>query len=856
MDEAKRTDIGTESPDAASSRLAALAAALVESDEIILKATTEAEVYVGLCQVIVRHLGLPLAWVGLTEPGIQGLRVQGAAGTLAGYLDESGFASNGVTPVGGIISRALRTGQAQAIVDLASEPEDLPARAAARKHGIRSSASFPIRIGHMVVGTLQCSSDLPGYFDPQAMASLGRLAATASTMLVVLDHEHRRREMEQHLTSSENRRRGLFELAPVAILVLQTDRIETNGSFLEMFRLKDQAALEEAGLLSLVDPRDVDAVEAMRSSVSRVGERARILQATGRRADGSSFPMLVERVQLELDGDPSVVVFVTDLTPLETAEERSRQSRAHLDAVVGSAPLALLSLDLDGIVRSWNPAAEAIFGRTPAEAIGRPAPGGQPQIDGIRRLAHGEVEQLRGELIRHVRRDGQAMDLRISTAPLAGRDGESLRLLVAAEDVTDINRVEAERARLSTAIDQSSELIVITDAAAAIQYVNPAFERLTGYSRAEVIGRNPRLLQSGIQNPAFYAAMWGILTRGETWRGTFMNRTKNGRLFEEDAAISPVFDSTGQLVNYVAVKRDVTRERQSEQALRQSEERFRRVFDFANDSIFIRDLDGRLLEANRVACERMGYSRDELLTMSVADIDTPEFTPLLAARTEDILKNGSASFESGQLRRDGKVTPVEVNATLTELGGRDVILSVVRDVTERKRAEAALRQSEARYRAIVEHMPVAIGVSRLGLTVEVNERYRRMFGLRPNEEIAGRSLLDQIAPECRADVGAFIRRRDEDGFRTRRVRDAGPEGRRDQVPAPCGRRPYRPVRRTGHTGPPDRPQRPTPGRTGEGRVAGTASSRGRQHDRSHLVSGSQGLRPPGLQQRLPRLLPK
>ncbi len=123
---------------------------------------------------------------------------------------------------------------------------------------------------------------------------------------------------------------------------------------------------------------------------------------------------------------------------------------------------------------------------------------------------------------------------------------------------------EADRRRLATAVAQSSESIVITDAEANIQYVNPAFERLTGFSRDEVVGRNPRVLKSGVQSSGFYAAMWQTLAAGRPWISDMVNRRKDGSLFTEEAVISPVVDAAGEITGYVAVKRDVTRERAAE----------------------------------------------------------------------------------------------------------------------------------------------------------------------------------------------------------------------------------------------------------------------------------------------------
>jgi len=124
---------------------------------------------------------------------------------------------------------------------------------------------------------------------------------------------------------------------------------------------------------------------------------------------------------------------------------------------------------------------------------------------------------------------------------------------------------------MSMAVEQADESIMITDTAAQILYVNPAFERVTGYTRDEVIGGNCRILKSGQHDESFYRQLWGNLSRGESWVGNFINKRKNGELFYEEAVISPVRDAGGKVINFVAVKRDVTRERDIEEQLRQSQ---------------------------------------------------------------------------------------------------------------------------------------------------------------------------------------------------------------------------------------------------------------------------------------------
>lgn len=131
---------------------------------------------------------------------------------------------------------------------------------------------------------------------------------------------------------------------------------------------------------------------------------------------------------------------------------------------------------------------------------------------------------------------------------------------VVIDDITDKKYTEEERMRLATAIYQAEECIVITDNKGNIQYSNPAFESITGYTCEEVIGKNPRFLQSGRHHKVFYKDLWETITEGRVWRGHFINKKKDGTLYEEEASISPVRDITGNITNYVAVKRDVTNE--------------------------------------------------------------------------------------------------------------------------------------------------------------------------------------------------------------------------------------------------------------------------------------------------------
>lgn len=138
-------------------------------------------------------------------------------------------------------------------------------------------------------------------------------------------------------------------------------------------------------------------------------------------------------------------------------------------------------------------------------------------------------------------------------------------------ELSERARAEESMRRLAAAVDQAAETIMITDSSAMILYVNPAFERTTGYSRKEAIGQNPRFLRNGKQDEEFYNRMKTMLAAGQVWSGRITNRRKDGSIYEEESTISPVRDKDGNIVNYVAVNRDVTRETHLENQLRQAQ---------------------------------------------------------------------------------------------------------------------------------------------------------------------------------------------------------------------------------------------------------------------------------------------
>ena len=177
------------------------------------------------------------------------------------------------------------------------------------------------------------------------------------------------------------------------------------------------------------------------------------------------------------------------------------------------------------------------------------------------------------------------------------------------------------------------------------------------------------------------------------------HRHKNGNIVDVEVSVS-YYSNYGD--RYIVVTRDITDRKRSETALQESEQKFRNIFNHANDTILIHNMQGQFLEVNDVACHKLGFSRDELLQKKPSEIDTSEYAGLVDQRIQTINEKGYLLFESAHRRKDGSTFPVEISSRKIRYKGEMCVLSVARDITERKRAENELIKSKNKFHALVE----------------------------------------------------------------------------------------------------------------------------------------------------------
>jgi len=284
----------------------------------------------------------------------------------------------------------------------------------------------------------------------------------------------------------------------------------------------------------------------------------------------------------------------------------------HTDSVV-------LSADPDRRILWVNPAftrltgyeLDEVFGKNPSFLQG---PDTDPETILHLRAALNEGRSVRQVEILNYAKSGQPYWISLNIVPHLGSKGEVLGFLSIGTDVTLRRLRERELLDLRTAVEQSGSAVVITDASGKIEFVNRAFEKSTGYAAEEVLGKNPRVLKSGLQGEDFYKGMWKTITAGNVWSGTFQNRRKDGSLFWETGTISPIRDPDGHIRRFIAVKDNITDRINAEDKLADEHAELTQLLGAASRiCITSIDTDGTITGFNKGAQRLLGYQPEELI---------------------------------------------------------------------------------------------------------------------------------------------------------------------------------------------------------------------------------------------------
>ncbi|HAM51028.1 MAG TPA: hypothetical protein DCP92_10195 [Nitrospiraceae bacterium] len=357
-----------------------------------------------------------------------------------------------------------------------------------------------------------------------------------------------------------------------------------------------------------------------------------------------------------------------------------------------------------------NSAASEMFGYSHKEMLGQSTSFlhvDEAELQKFRNHLYHAVEQkghLRLPEFHMKRKNGDILITDHSVMPLEDDRGERIGWVSVIRDITETKKVDEalreSEERLRQAIRVSQSGIFDHDHLTGTIYWSPLQREIYGWGADETVTLQAFLdcvypedrerIAAAVRcahDPAgdgLFDVEHRIIRRG----GAIRWLTTRSQTF---------FDGEGgarQKVRTVGATLDITERKEAEEEITESEASYRNLFDSSTDGIFILDLEGNFIDANRTAYERLGYTRQEFLTLNISNLDPPSFAEQVPERLKQIRKRGVAIFESGHQRKDGSVMPVEVNSRLLEYKGKQVYFSVIRDITERKRLEQELLKSQ------------------------------------------------------------------------------------------------------------------------------------------------------------------
>jgi two-component system cell cycle sensor histidine kinase/response regulator CckA len=442
-------------------------------------------------------------------------------------------------------------------------------------------------------------------------------------------------------------------------------------------------------------------------------------------------------------------------------------------AILNSANFSSIATDAKGVIQIFNVGAERMLGYAAADVINKMTPAdisdpqeliaraealsvefSTPITPGFEALvfkaSHG-VEDIYN--LTYIRKDGSRFPAIVSVTPLRDAQDAVIGYLLIGTDNTVRERAEAQLHLQGAALNAAANAIVITDDAGVIEWVNPAFSDLTGYTPAEAVGRNPRdLVKSDHHDPSFHRNLWDTILSGHVWRGETVNRRKDGSLYTEEQTITPVRNAQGEIRHFIAVKQDIS-ERKRADAQR---ERLAALVDASPDFIGYADPKTTQIKyVNSGGRKMCGIGKDEDIgTLTISDVHPAWMNQRLAevivpAAVRDGLWEGDGAF----LHRDGREVPVSmvVLAHRGDDGEVDFFYTVSRDITKWNQTVAALRTAEERMRFALE--AAGIGIWDMDYTTGVlrwSETLEAHYGLQPGT-FGGtfQALVDRIHPDDR-----------------------------------------------------------------------------------------------------------
>ena len=432
--------------------------------------------------------------------------------------------------------------------------------------------------------------------------------------------------------------------------------------------------------------------------------------------DGRKIPVIITAAPIfsstgEFEG---VLTVFTDITERKLAEKQIQESVAKYRTILETIEEGYYEVDLRGNFTFFNDSICNVLGYPREELMGINY---QQYMD---EETAKKVYQTYNTVYRtgqptkvldfgFIRKNGIKGISESSVSPIRDSAGKIIGFRGIVRDVTE--RIEMEKAlseereRYQTLIENLEEGLTVENPDGIITFANPKTLEALGYTEEELLGKHWSFIvpeqDLKISQSETTKRLQGI---SSTYESNII--AKDGKIIPVIVSAGPIFSKTGEFQGVLVLSTDITEQKRVERELQQSEEKYSNLFHYSNDSIFLHDLEGTIIDVNKKTLELFGYTKPEILSVKISDLHP--FHALATSRKafETIAKEGYVNFEVDFKKKNGEVFPSEVSSSLFEISGKQVIQGIVRDITERKRAEEAILQAkleEERYHAMLSH---------------------------------------------------------------------------------------------------------------------------------------------------------
>ncbi|MGL5888600.1 MAG: PAS domain-containing protein, partial [Bacteroidia bacterium] len=543
---------------------------------------------------------------------------------------------------------------------------------------------------------------------------------------------------EEELLASREYYRSLIDQSPDGILILDLEGnlLTANPAAMQIMKAKGEEDFKSKNIFAYIHPEDLPRVSARMKAVVNGEEipfeTLRTLNVLGEEVEIESRSLLYQ-----YQGSPAIIAFVRDISVFRKlekeqlrvqlieesnqqlqneiqdrirAERQLSETQKSLRLLIDSSIDTISSADRDGHITEFNAAAERTFGYTREEALGEHLTilfgDDKTQAEEVRAKLEADG-YYSGEVLNR-RKNGELFTSLLAASLLRNEDGEVIGSMGVSRDITERKKFERQlietQKNLRLIIDSSLDMIIAADKDGRVTEFNASAERTFGYTREEALGMGLTKIYASKEQAEQIAV--SLLGSGNFFAGEVINLRKNGEKFTSFLSASLLRNEEGEIIGSMGISRDISDRLKAERELQLREEKYRAVFNQAYTGIALVSVQGgNYMEVNERLCKMLGYRRDEMLAMSVHDLQVPGDLSRLP-KGEDFIKLGFRHIVDEHRYRHQNGETVFVNITITLVRGDDdkplYFVYVYEDLTPKRKAEEQLRIQAAKLNAIIE----------------------------------------------------------------------------------------------------------------------------------------------------------